>query len=442
MSGNIESVSSSWLDAIKDLFLGISSDDYIYATALIFCVAFGFMYKKIKERSKKEIIGSVVGIMLVMATCRLQAIIPFGFVIGNICLQKYFHSTIVTIYGFGLAYSPFTNIILMFLCLRMVSLAFEIHDNITLKTGQILHCSSALKVEVKSEESVGEDSEHSRAPLQAPLADTSENNKNSSRYADLTKDDKGRATIRKKVDGVREIPPMEERSQTKEKSKHSKPPLEHIPNSLEIWHYAFNYIGILTGPFVRYNTYCDMLNLPFSQEAKVRGPLFKCLSSLPLTVLLYILFSRWYPLEVMVTSDFYNSTSFWHRLGYCIFIFIKFRMRFYAAFALSESVCITAGLGAYPVELNPKPGKGISDRTEAYRLASMGKPLFYNFETVRNVDLAATEFGSVKEAMRAWNLSVQYWLASCVYSRFKGPRSIRQVPYDIMRVAFIDEKQS
>ena len=86
-------------------------------------------------------------------------------------------------------------------------------------------------------------------------------------------------------------------------------------------------------------------------------------------------------------------------------------------FIMPPSRCISLFLTRFPLII---------------RLASMGKTLSYNFETVRNVDMAATELGSVKESMRAWNLSVQYWLASCIYSRFKGPRSVRQVPYEIV----------
>lgn len=33
-------------------------------------------------------------------------------------------------------------------------------------------------------------------------------------------------------------------------------------------------------------------------------------------------------------------------------------MRIYIGFLLSEAACITAGIGAYPCETEPKPGKG------------------------------------------------------------------------------------
>lgn len=42
----------------------------------------------------------------------------------------------------------------------------------------------------------------------------------------------------------------------------------------------------------------------------------------------------------------------------------------------------------------------------------------YNFETVHNLDLYGCEMApTVREGMRAWNMTVQYWLATYVYKR-------------------------
>lgn len=42
----------------------------------------------------------------------------------------------------------------------------------------------------------------------------------------------------------------------------------------------------------------------------------------------------------------------------------------------------------------------------------------FSFETIRNVDPAGCEFaGTFREAMRYWNRSVQYWLATYIYRR-------------------------
>jgi len=42
----------------------------------------------------------------------------------------------------------------------------------------------------------------------------------------------------------------------------------------------------------------------------------------------------------------------------------------------------------------------------------------YNFDTVHNLDLYGCELSpTVREGMRAWNMTVQYWLATYVYKR-------------------------
>ena len=42
----------------------------------------------------------------------------------------------------------------------------------------------------------------------------------------------------------------------------------------------------------------------------------------------------------------------------------------------------------------------------------------YNFEAVRNIDPYGVEFaGTVREVLRTWNMTVQYWMANTVYKR-------------------------
>jgi len=47
-----------------------------------------------------------------------------------------------------------------------------------------------------------------------------------------------------------------------------------------------------------------------------------------------------------------------YRVWYMHPVFISFKMRLYCGFVLSECVCIMAGLGLYPVDSKPRPGKG------------------------------------------------------------------------------------
>ena len=50
--------------------------------------------------------------------------------------------------------------------------------------------------------------------------------------------------------------------------------------------------------------------------------------------------------------------------------------------------------------------------------SSVGDEVKFNFDTVHNLDLYGCEMApTVREGMRAWNMTVQYWLATYVYKR-------------------------
>ena len=58
------------------------------------------------------------------------------------------------------------------------------------------------------------------------------------------------------------------------------------------------------------------------------------------------------------SEEIFTERSLLFRVWYMTPLFFTFRMRFYSGFILSEVACIMAGLGAYPVECNSKPGQG------------------------------------------------------------------------------------
>lgn len=67
---------------------------------------------------------------------------------------------------------------------------------------------------------------------------------------------------------------------------------------LDILHYTFNYVGILTGPYFTYKTYRDAIVLPFSTRADCIGATFEKLKVIPLYAGLFLLVSYIWPLEV------------------------------------------------------------------------------------------------------------------------------------------------
>ena len=62
----------------------------------------------------------------------------------------------------------------------------------------------------------------------------------------------------------------------------------------------------------------------------------------------------------MDTDGFYDN-PFWYRLLYMVPMFMIFRTRLYIAWLVSECMCMTSTLGAYPVEAKSKYGQGPSD---------------------------------------------------------------------------------
>ena len=77
-----------------------------------------------------------------------------------------------------------------------------------------------------------------------------------------------------------------------------------------------------------------------------------------------------------------------------------------------------AGLGAYPSQMDPKPGQGPA---KAITTKVMESRQEINFETIHNIDEFKTEsVSTMRDALKTWNMTVQWWLAANVYRRLPG----------------------
>ena len=63
-------------------------------------------------------------------------------------------------------------------------------------------------------------------------------------------------------------------------------------------------------------------------------------------------------LQMLWDDSFYNEHWFLYRYMYMVALFVLFRMKFFIAWLMAESSCISAGLGLYPAVSKPKPGYG------------------------------------------------------------------------------------
>jgi len=200
--------------------------------------------------------------------------------------------------------------------------------------------------------------------------------------------------------------------------------LQLNPSVLDVYHYGLCHAGLITGPYYKFQTWEGMYKDTWNPavNGKNDGAIFSALhmraKNVPYYVFAFLLSGYLFPMSVVETEDWLESSSFLWKVFYMMPIFFTFRMRMYAGFCLSECVCIAAGLGAYPTVSKPKPGLGPS---EPEKLASLTEQeaKMVNFETVHNIDEWGADFvPTMREALKCWNMTVQHWLVVIVYKRF------------------------
>ncbi|XP_054848757.1 lysophospholipid acyltransferase 7-like isoform X1 [Eublepharis macularius] len=192
-----------------------------------------------------------------------------------------------------------------------------------------------------------------------------------------------------------------------------------MPGLVEILCYSYCYMGLMAGLFYRYRTHYDWLNQPNSIVIPSWQPLLSRSKMLPIYGVSFLVVSHFFPLDY-VRSDAFYERALPFRLFYMIPIFFVFRMRFYVVWLSVECVCIAAAFGAYPVAAKSRPGRGPTVEYEPLSRSADGEvsSITYDYETIKNIDPHGTEFCvKVKDGMRCWNMTVQWWLAQYIYKR-------------------------
>jgi len=381
-------------------------DDIIYVLLLICSILFGKVIVKIRRgngfRQADDLLkylSSTAGFIVVLLVSGRHIIHPIFSVILQICLLRFvpsnrvhwvsFFAGFAHLFHFRLCWNfpiipslgcppSHTNAIQMIMTLKMMGLAFEVHDSI-------------------------------------------------GRKKTLAKEDDKSSNLQLESD-LRSI---------------------ENPSAKDIFHYAFCHAGILTGPYYSFRTWTDMYGQRWSRWANCDKALVERGYILPVYVILFILSGRFFPLDIVKDDTFYEESSILWRIFYMTPVFFNFRMRLYSGFVLSECTCISAGLGVYPEASEPKPGMGPTklevlkewvDKSQDDDNEPIGeaKALGLNFETIHNIDEYATEtVSTMREALKTWNMTVQYWLASNVYRRLPGvSRGLRSVAVMIVSSAW------
>ncbi|XP_069782953.1 lysophospholipid acyltransferase 7 isoform X3 [Narcine bancroftii] len=206
---------------------------------------------------------------------------------------------------------------------------------------------------------------------------------------------------------------------------------EVMPRLRDVVSYSYCYLGIMTGPFYRYKIYQDWLQEGSLQSIPSLAPMVKCLRLVPLYGVAFLLLSGVFPLEYTRTAAFARA-GFPYRLAYTAAIFLVFRLRFYVAWTLAEASCMAAGFGAYPVEAQSRPGNGPTIQAQP----SSDAPE-YDYVTIQNIDPYNTDFcASVKDGMKYWNMTVQWWLANYIYRRAPLQGRLLRIGWTMLVSAF------
>ncbi|KHJ85406.1 MBOAT family protein [Oesophagostomum dentatum] len=192
--------------------------------------------------------------------------------------------------------------------------------------------------------------------------------------------------------------------------------LEEEPTFLDILNYFYHFAGLFTGPYYTYQMLLDsqdpVLFTKWSPLSEIRERALRLCWSAPL----FIIFNKLYPLDGL-RSDAVWGMSFPYRILYAAAVFVVFRARVYSAWAVAESMCVTIGLGIYPADSKPRTVVGPTDLGK-YKELKGRADVEYNSEAIVNLDIPEIEMSDgFRSGIRAWNKSVQSWLALYVHSR-------------------------
>ncbi|XP_069942145.1 lysophospholipid acyltransferase 7 [Cherax quadricarinatus] len=353
----------------------MKTDDIVYLSLLIASIGFGQLYRRLGSPEVRKWVGTCVGVLLTLAVSGTHILHPLLLTATNILIINYVSKSLCHAVSF---WWSFSYLLFFRICHHLGLEAAPAHTNavqmmITLKLIGV--CFEVHDTWRKRGEAKKNDDEK-RAQLELEL-----------KYEEVD------------------------------------------PSPMDIFHYAFCYIGVLTGPYYKYRVYEDMLQgSPVSSGLDCLQATLRRIWVVPLYGTAFLASDYFFPLSFAEDEVIFKDYGFFYRIWYMTPVFFNFRMRIYAGFVLSECVCIMAGLGAYPVACEPKPGRGPS-KYEALEVRSEKEStkVEYNFETIHNIDEFGADFTpTVRAGMRCWNMTVQFWLASNVYKRLKLARPVRE----------------
>uniref|UniRef100_A0A0N5ASU9 Lysophospholipid acyltransferase 7 n=1 Tax=Syphacia muris TaxID=451379 RepID=A0A0N5ASU9_9BILA len=168
------------------------------------------------------------------------------------------------------------------------------------------------------------------------------------------------------------------------------------------------------GPYYTYAMYHDVISNEHIRNVSVWSHIKWRIYHLLWTCPAFLIFVHLYPLNTLRKPEFCSETAF-YKIYVGIFIFFWMRCRMYSAWMVAESICILNGIGIYPKSFISQVS--IGPKKDSPELTFSGH-IETSSEAIRNADIFKVEFDSTfRQTVRAWNRSVQFWLATFVYKR-------------------------
>ncbi|XP_050295315.1 lysophospholipid acyltransferase 7 [Anthonomus grandis grandis] len=333
-------------------------DDFVYLVFLIFSILFGQFYRQIENDDKKKKIGALVGFLIIFVVSNLHILHILITILVNALIILYIDKRFCHIISFIFSFS--------YLIFFRLTAYFDIpyppsHTNLIQMILTLKLVGLAYEVNTGIKNARTQETDKSSEVLKLDIKD--------------------------------------------------------------IFYYSFNYIGVLTGPYFKYKTFLEHLHRPFYKyDNPKKAAMEKVFPWIPIFSSIFLLTEYCWPIEYTQTEEF-KTRSFLYRYWYIWPTFLNFRMRIYIGLLLSEVVCIMGGMGVYPVFCKSRPGHGPTENLdqldEICKAESDLKITQYDYETVHSINFYGTELEpTLRQGMKNWNMTVQYWLATCIYKRF------------------------
>ncbi|KAG8140499.1 hypothetical protein E2320_003209 [Naja naja] len=420
----------------------MSPDETVYLAVLLISIPVGFLFKKVGLKTKKYG-AAVIGLAFILVTCQIHILHSLITILGtwliiNISPRTCHHLTLGWTFSYLFFFrtvtyfnypepTPFTNAVQLLLTLKLLSLANEVQELIQAKKqevttftkspmiGRVLqkpglveilcysYCYVGLMTELDDmlldqlvyglrdlrlqrhllakgdltlklaieEAQAAEMSNLSAAEIQGATSSPATKPNPTVHFEEITPDEN--------LDYGEDVNRLTNRQQLQQqRSWNSGNKPQQYPTAQVI-------CLSCGGPFYRYRTYHDWLSQTDSSVIPSWRPMLYRFRMIPIFGIFFLVVSHFFPLDYVRSNAFYER-GLPFRLFYMVPIFFVFRMRFYVAWLCAES----------------------ADR-EASSIA-------YDYETIKNIDPHGTDFCvKIKDGMRYWNMTVQWWLAQYIY---------------------------